>query len=215
MSNVLTTQILQDGPSNTVIKVEGIVDTSDISVTGTIGASGFTTTTGLKTITFVAGALVPTLGQYVTFGDSAATFVAGTYITGIIDATHITVSTAALKDNAAAAVTITGTTGVVVIVDPAKLSDMYPEFATKATKVKIKRVSYSIEDLLGVLLYWEATTNVRVMELVGQAVEDYSSFGGLSNNAGTGVTGKLVLATQGWSASAVLSFSLILELQKQ
>jgi len=89
MANVTTIQTLVDGPRNVVLKLSGIVDTSDVSVTGTIGASGFTTTTGSKTVSFVAGALVPTVGQFLTFGDTAATFVAGTYVTSIISETVI------------------------------------------------------------------------------------------------------------------------------
>lgn len=213
MANVVTTQILVDGPDNVVVKLEGIIDTSDVAATGQIGASGFTTTTGLKTIAFVAGALVPTIGQYLTFSDSAATFVVGTYVTGITDATHITVSTAALKDNAAAAVTITGTAGAIVVVDPALLSNMI--FTTKATKLRIDKVMYNVEDTLGVILFWEATANTRIEELVGRGKMDFRRFGGLTNNAGAGVTGKIVATTQGWATSAILSFSLILELKKQ
>lgn len=213
--NVVTTQLLMDGPCNVVVKFEGILDVSDIATTGQIGASGFTTTAGAKTVAFVAGALVPTVGQYVTFSDSAATFVAGTYVTSVVDSTHITVSTAALKDNAAAAVTITGTAGAIVVADPALLSDMIDYTDVKASKLKINKLTYNIEDTLGVILYWEATSNTRIEELVGRGKMDYKHFGGVSNNAGTGVTGKIVATTQGWAASGVLSFSIILELQKQ
>ena len=215
MSNVMTVQLLVDGPKNVVVKVDGVVDTSDIAVTGTIGASGFTTTLGLKTVAFVAGALVPTLGQYLTFGDSAATFVAGTYVTSVIDATHITVSTAALKNNAAAAVTITGTTGNVVLLDPALLSLVNSDNLL-ATKLRIDKINFDVEDLLVVNLLWEATANVSIWHLAGRGkFEPVKRFGGLSTNAGAGATGRILLSTQGWSASAVLSFSMTIELTKQ
>lgn len=213
--NVVTTQLLVDGPRNVVIKFEGVIDTSDIAATGTIGASGFTTTIGSNAITFVAGALLPTLGQYVTFGDGVATFPAGTYITSIIDATHITVNNLAIKTNAAAAVTITGTAGAIVVADPALLDHLVDSTKTHASKLRIDRLLFNIEDTLSVNFFWEATTNVRIEELVGRGKADYHHFGGLQNTAGAGVTGKILATTQGWAASAVLSFSIILWMVKQ
>ena len=214
--NVITKQILVDGPRNVVVKLTGIIDTSDVAATGQIGASGFTTTAGSPNITFVAGALLPTLGQYVTFSDSAATFVAGTYITAITDATHIVVSTNALKGNAAAAVTITGTAGAVVVLDPAKLSPIDNAFGTLATQVRIDKVSYNVEASLGVRFYWEATANVQAFEIVNSGDDiEAGTYGGIQNNAGAGKTGKLVMTTQGWASSAVLSYTVILECVKQ
>jgi hypothetical protein len=214
--NVITKQILNDGPRNVTIKVTGSIDTSDVAASGTIGASGLTTTTGSPNITFVAGGLLPTLGQYVTFGDSAATFVAGTYIIAITDATHIVVSNNALKDNAAAAVTITGTAGVVVVLDPAKLSAIDNAFGTLPTAVRVDKVSYNVEATLGVKLLWEATANQVAFEIVNSGDDICAGvYGGITNNAGTGKTGKLVLSTQGWASSAVLSFTIILECVKQ
>ena len=215
MSNVITTQLLVDGPKNVVIKVDGVVDTSDIAVTGTIGASGFTTTIGSRTVTFVAGALVPTLGQYLTFGDGTTTFLAGTYITAINSATSITVSRAALATNAAAAVTITGTTGNVVLIDPAFLSLVNSDNLL-ASRLRIDKINFDVEDLLVVNLLWEATANVSIWHLAGRGkFEPVKRFGGLSTNAGAGATGRILLSTQGWSASAVLSFSMTIELTKQ
>lgn len=214
MANVITVQKLLDGQNKIVIKVDGVVDTSDISVTGTIGASGFTTTTGLKTISFVAGALTPTLGQFVTFGDGTTTFPAGTYITGITSATAITVNNAATATNAAAAITITGTTGNVVLLDPVELG-AYDNEGRKATKLRIDKIQYSVEDLLSVNLYWAATTDVLIAHLVGQNELCAHKYGGIQNNAGSGVNGRIELVTQGWSASAVLSFTMLIECTKQ
>jgi hypothetical protein len=214
--NVMTVQFLVDGPKNVVVKVDGVVDTSDIAVTGQIGASGFTTTLGSTNIAFVAGALLPTLGQYVTFSDGTTTFSAGTYITAITDATHIVVNQAAKATNVAAAITITGTTGDVVLLDPALLSAV-DDNRTKATKLRIDKINpWDVEDLLSVNLFWNATTPVLIWHLVGRGkMEPDRKFGGLQNNAGAGVDGKILLATQGWSGGAVLSFSFILECTKQ
>ena len=212
--NVITRQVIIDGSQNTVIKIVGVLDTSDVATTGTIGASGFTTTTGLYTIAFVAGALLPTLGQYVTFGDSAATFVAGTYITAITDATHITVSNPALKDNAAAAVTITGTAGAIVVADPAVLSDMVDSTKTKATKLKIKELTFATSDALLVNLYWKATASVPAVSVTQSGELEFCDFGGLQNNAGAGINGQITLDTSGWGSGTKI-FTLILELVKQ
>jgi hypothetical protein len=215
MANVITVQTLMDGPKNSIFKVDALIDTSDVAATGQIGASGFTTTIGSKTVTFVAGALVPTLGQYLTFSDGTTTFPANTYITSIISATSITVNNAALATNAAAAITITGTAGAIVLIDPALLSPVSNP-NTLATKVRIDKVIYDVEDLLSVNLFWEATTNVRIWQFVGRGkLELEKRLSGLQNNAGTGITGKIVLTTQGWSASALLSFSFIIETTKQ
>jgi hypothetical protein len=214
MANTLTVQLIQDGENKTIIKVDGVVDTSDMAVTGTIGASGFTTTAGLKTIAFVAGALVPTLGQSLTFGDSATTFSAGTYVTAITDATHIVVNQAAKATNAAAAITITGTTGNIVLLDPLLLSAV-DQAGTLASKLRIDRIVYDVEDLLAVNLIWEGTTNANIWHLVGRGKLEFGKqFGGLSNNA-TVPTGKILLTTQGWASSAILSFSFTMECTKQ
>lgn len=215
MANITTQQLLVDGPRNVVIKLSGIVDTSDVSVTGTIGASGFTTTIGSKTVSFVAGALVPTVGQYLTFSDGTTTFAAGTYVTSIISATSITVSKAALATNAAAAITITGTTGAVVLLDPANLSAI-DHNGTLATRLVIDHIDYNVEPLLTVNLYWEATANTLIQSLVNSGDEiDYKKVGGAWNNAGAGITGKILYTTQGWSASAVLSYTAILHCRKR
>ena len=215
MANITTQQLLVDGPRNVVLKLSGIVDTSDVSVTGTIGASGFTTTTGSKTVSFVAGALVPTVGQFLTFGDTAATFVAGTYVTSIISATSITVSTAALKDNAAAAVTITGTTGSVVLLDPSKLSGVDCD-GTLPTRLIIDHIDFNVEAGLTVNLYWDATAPTFIHSLVNSGDDlDYKHFGGLWNNAGAGITGRILYNTQGWSASAILSYTVVLHCRKR
>lgn len=52
-------------------------------------------------------------------------------------------------------------------------------------------------------LAWDATTDVDLIEIpTDQSFEqDYSKFGGIDNNAGTGVTGDVVFTTTGYTAS--------------
>jgi hypothetical protein len=101
-----------------------------------------------------------------------------------------------------------------VLLDPATLSDM-TDFGQKATKLRINRIQYSIEDTLSVNLFWDATTPIRIEELTGRGRLEHFKFGGLSplpsESTSPGWTGKITATTQGWAASAVLSFSIILE----
>ena len=134
MANTVTTQIIIDGPQNTVVKIVGVIDTADIANT--------------------------------------------------------------------------------TLIDPALLSGMDP-WGNKATKLRIKRVFFDIEDLLDVRLSWDATTPVLINTFTGRGNIDATTYGGLQNNAGAGITGKILYSTQGWVASAILEFTLILELGKQ
>jgi hypothetical protein len=43
---------------------------------------------------------------------------------------------------------------------------------------------------------------------------DHRNFGGLVNNAGAGVTGKITATTQGWADAAILSFTIVIEMVK-
>lgn len=138
MANSTTVQVLQDGPARTVLKFEGILDTSDL--------------------------------------------------------------------------------GSTVVIDPATAATVDPSGSAylKATKFRVDKIIHNIEDGLSVNLFWDATTPVRIEALTGRGKADYTKFGGLQNNAGaTGFTGKITATTQGWAASSVLSFSVILELTKQ
>lgn len=135
MANSVNTQVLLDGPRNCVLKVEGILDTSDLSSQ--------------------------------------------------------------------------------VLIDPATLAGMDFSGTQKALGLIVERIQFSIEDTLEVRLAWDATTPQRMVELQGRATEKYERFGGLINNSGAGRTGKILISTQGWAASAVLSFTLILTMKKQ
>lgn len=133
MANSVTIQILQDGPRNTIIKVEGVLDTSDLAST--------------------------------------------------------------------------------VIADPAVLQSIDFANKVKAAKLRLLECSYSIEDALSVNLFWDATTPVRIGELVGRAEFKSKSYGGFLNNAGAGVTGKITMTTEGWIG--IKSFWFVMELIKQ
>lgn len=215
MANTYAVQTLVDGPRNVVIKVSGILDTSDISVSaGQIGSAGFTTTIGSTIIQFTAGALAPTVGQYLTFGDGTTTFPAGTYVISITDATHIVVNTPALATNAAAAITITGVAGQIVLIDPAFLSGV--DIAGSApTRLVVDKVYFNIASGLAVNLYWGATADVLMLSLTPGEELEFKSFGGLWNNAGAGITGRINYSTQGWGVGTTLPFTLILEMRKK
>ena len=135
MANSVNTQIIQDGPRNLVVKIEGILDTSDLAST--------------------------------------------------------------------------------VVVDPSTLAGMDNTGSIKALGLIVDRIQYSVEDTLEVRLAWDATTPTRMLELQGRGTEKYERFGGLTNNSGAGRTGKILLSTEGWAATKILSFTLILTLKKQ
>ena len=135
MANTTSTQIIIDGTRNTVIKVEGVLDTSDL-----------------------------------------ASF---------------------------------------VIVSPATLQGIDNTGLVKAAKVRIAEINYNIEDTLQVTLSWDATTPLRIEQLAGRGKIAAWEYGGITNDAGAGVTGNILLATRGWVTGAILSFSVTLELLKQ
>lgn len=130
MANVVNQQILVDGPNNVVIKVDGLLDTSDVAVTD--------------------------------------------------------------------------------LADPATLSATIPA----SNRLRIMLVRFSIEDSLTVNLFWDATSDQPALRLIGRDTLDFTSEGGIRNNAGAGVTGKLQWSTEGFSLGAVLAFSFVVELCK-
>lgn len=79
------------------------------------------------------------------------------------------------------------------------------------TRVRIMRVHYSVAGMVATLL-WDATTDVRILDLQGDHTLDFTYFGGLYNNAGAGITGDIMLTTTG--AGAADSYSIILEMIK-
>ena len=79
------------------------------------------------------------------------------------------------------------------------------------TRVRIKRVHYSVFGMV-VTLLWDATTDVRILDLQGDGTFDCTEFGGLYNNGGAGVTGDILLTTSGDDLND--SYSIILEMIK-
>jgi hypothetical protein len=80
------------------------------------------------------------------------------------------------------------------------------------SRVTIDRVHYCVNGMVARLL-WDATTDVTALELAGDGCLDFTSFGGLTNNAGTGVTGDILLTTVGHTASD--SYTIVLEMTKR
>lgn len=78
-------------------------------------------------------------------------------------------------------------------------------------KVKINKIHYSVAGMVARLL-WDATADVTIVDLQGDGCLDASCFGGLTNNAGAGVTGDIKLTTVGHTAAD--SYSIILEMAK-
>jgi hypothetical protein len=101
-----------------------------------------------------------------------------------------------------------------VVVDPATLSQIDTAYNKSASRLTIRKITYNIEDSLSINLFWDATTPVRIEELVGRGKMDHRNFGGLVNNAGAGVTGKITATTQGWAVAAILSFTIVIEMVK-
>lgn len=103
------------------------------------------------------------------------------------------------------------------IIDPALLAGIDNTGTIKAAKFRILELNYNIEDLLTAILTWDATTPVVFDSgLAGRGKIEGKRYGGLTNNAATaGRTGKLLLTTQGWTAGAILSFTLVFEIIKE
>ena len=133
MANDLQTQVILDGPRNVVIKVTGVLDTSDLANT--------------------------------------------------------------------------------VIADPATLTGIDNTGTLKAAKLRLKEIGFAVEDGLTVNLLWDATTPLLMTTWNGRGDRCYDDFGGLPNNAGVGVNGKVLLNTEGWTAG-IKSFTLVLRFIK-
>lgn len=82
-----------------------------------------------------------------------------------------------------------------------------------ASKVRINKIWYMTEGMT-VQLLWDATTDVVALLLPqnNSGFLDFESIGGIQNNAGTGVTGDLLLTTAGHTLGD--TYCIILELVK-
>jgi len=134
MANIISIQILTDGPRNTTVKLAGILDTADV--------------------------------------------------------------------------------GVSDLVSPAALQPI-DAYGSLATRLIIDKISYNIEAGLAVNLFWDATSDDLIASLVSSGDDlEFKKFGGVYCPESAGTTGKIQYSTQGWSASAVLAFNVVLELRK-
>lgn len=89
-------------------------------------------------------------------------------------------------------------------------------FTPAASAVSIAKIFYSVSGMVARLL-WDATTDVTIVDLQGDGCMDLDSgpcpeFRGLTNNAGTGVTGDVLLTTVGHTSGD--SYSIILVMRK-
>jgi hypothetical protein len=104
----------------------------------------------------------------------------------------------------------TGETAVNKIV----VSTLNPnQFGSACNGVKINKI-WAMTDGMGVNILWTATTNV-VCETVPKNemyTMSYNEFGGIPNNAGTGVTGNVAFTTVG--AASGSRYTIILEVIK-
>jgi hypothetical protein len=110
----------------------------------------------------------------------------------------------------------TSNVSLATLIDPALLASVNSTGlnSQKPTKVAIKKVTYDVEDGLAVNLYWDATADVPIWRFVGRGFVMGEHIGFLQNNAGAGVTGKVLYDTDGYSSGS-LSFSLLIECIKQ
>lgn len=77
--------------------------------------------------------------------------------------------------------------------------------------LKIKRIKFNIQNGT-VRLQWVATVAADIMILNGYAEEDYTRFGGLTNNGGAGATGGIQFTTEGFGINS--SYTITLEMIK-
>ena len=112
------------------------------------------------------------------------------------------------KTTGDATAVITGQT----ILDPAVLTDMLSGMSGThlATLLRIDHIDYSITDGVIVQLIWDATTPVIITELYGRGKIEAMMWGGLQNNAGAGVTGKILMTTAASSAAFPTDYSVLL-----
>lgn len=83
------------------------------------------------------------------------------------------------------------------------------------TFVRVDKIEYSLSGVLGVQLLWEATADDPLANLAGQGELCYEAAGGLQNPRTAGSNGDILIKTTGWSAGAVLTYTITLYLVKQ
>ena len=87
-----------------------------------------------------------------------------------------------------------------VLVDPSTLN--YPP-----GRLSLEEIVFAVQDGLEVNLLWDATVPVQLETLIGRGKKDKMyRYAGVWNNAGAGVTGKILYSTLGWTTGNILSF---------
>lgn len=100
--------------------------------------------------------------------------------------------------------------------DPATLSSIAGLTNGKATALRIDRILWAVDEGLDVRLQWDATSPVNILDLVKAGHWDAPvKFGGFTNNAGAGKTGKILVSTEGWSVGKIYEFTVTLWMVKQ
>lgn len=77
--------------------------------------------------------------------------------------------------------------------------------------VRINKIHYCVQGMVATLL-WDATTDVRIVDLAGNGVFDFSGFGGIPNTKASGYTGDIFLTTTGHSSGD--NYTIVLEMVK-
>ena len=81
------------------------------------------------------------------------------------------------------------------------------------TGVTIDRIHF-VNDGMKVQILWDASSNVEAYKLLDtEGYYDFSHFGGLQNNAGSGKTGDILFTTVG--AGNTETYNIILDMTKQ
>jgi hypothetical protein len=95
--------------------------------------------------------------------------------------------------------TIAGTTGDLTA---SKLVDISAlDSGLGVNGLTLMSVQWSLTGFSANLL-WDATTDVPIIECsAGADSQDYSKFGGIKNNAGSGATGDVMITTTGYTAA--------------
>ena len=82
------------------------------------------------------------------------------------------------------------------------------------TQCRIDGINWTIQDVLTVSFFFDATTPVRIYDMNGRSAVSYHDVGGILNNSGVGKTGKILMQTTGYT-TGVVSFTIKLTMVKQ
>jgi hypothetical protein len=101
--------------------------------------------------------------------------------------------------------------GSTTLLDPATLAATVPV----TNQLRLDEVQFAVEDGWFVTLYWDATSPVKIVDLIGRGKFPVGlDYGGLQNNAGSGKTGKILATTTGYS-TGTMGATLIMHAVKQ